>query len=190
MSITSTRPPLWPWFTRLISGQPHQIIGEPTPFLRRWYLLPKTKWFKVYLHQFVRSDDDRALHDHPWSFTSLVLRGGYDEITENKLIRRRPGSFAFRPATVCHRVVLRPRPCPSCKGTGIGWGRIPSGWLETDCGHCDGSGRVGENPSWTLIITGPKVREWGFWCPPRVAGAAKRFVHWRQWGRAGCGEYT
>jgi hypothetical protein len=27
-------------------------------------------------------------------------------------------------------------------------------------------------PCWTLVITGPRVREWGFWCP-------RGFVHWK-----------
>jgi hypothetical protein len=46
-----------------------------------------------------------------------------------------------------------------------------------------------ELPALTLFITGPKVREWGFWCP-------KGFVHWRDFVHPddpggvgpGCGE--
>jgi hypothetical protein len=30
-------------------------------------------------------------------------------------------------------------------------------------------------PAWTLLITGPAVRSWGFWCD---RGA--RFVHWKK----------
>ncbi|MGV0805769.1 hypothetical protein [Mycolicibacterium setense] len=31
--------------------------------------------------------------------------------------------------------------CTSCQGSGIGYGQVPDGrWMETDCGHCDGSG--------------------------------------------------
>lgn len=29
-------------------------------------------------------------------------------------------------------------------------------------------------PAWTIFITGPRIREWGFWCEE------KRFVHWRE----------
>lgn len=47
----------------------------------------------------------------------------------------------------------------------------------------------GGRPAWTLFITGPSVREWGFWCP-------QGWVHWQDFtapgkpgetGR-GCGE--
>lgn len=50
------------WLRRLITGQPHQIIpSADDPYLLRWYIIP----LNVYLHKFMRSDDDRALHDHP-----------------------------------------------------------------------------------------------------------------------------
>lgn len=48
----------------------------------RWFLIPKNRFLKIYLHKFMRSDEDRALHDHPWSFLSIILRGGYFEISE------------------------------------------------------------------------------------------------------------
>jgi hypothetical protein len=32
--------------------------------------------------------------------------------------------------------------CVSCRGTGTGYGKVTGGWLETDCGDCDGSGEV------------------------------------------------
>ena len=31
----------------------------------------RNKIFNIYLHQIIRSDDDRALHDHPYSVTYL-----------------------------------------------------------------------------------------------------------------------
>ena len=38
--------------------------------------------FNLYLHEFSRSDDDRALHDHPWLFNlSVLLSGTYVEHT-------------------------------------------------------------------------------------------------------------
>ena len=33
----------------------------------------------IYLHRFMRSDEDEELHNHPWSGTSLILAGGYRE---------------------------------------------------------------------------------------------------------------
>lgn len=124
------------WLRTLLSGKPHSVIGgADRPYLLRWWLLPRNRVLNLYLHKFLRDDDDRALHDHPWWFVSLVLRGGYVEKTEAGETRRRAGSVAFRPATWRHRVVL----------------------------ERDAVGEV--IPCWTLILTGRKSRTWGFWCP-------------------------
>lgn len=175
MSTTSTYPSNREWLRRLLSGKPHQVIGGVEhPYLRRWYLIPRNPVLNVYLHQFLRSDDDRALHDHPWWFVSLILKGGYTEVTEQGTKRRRAGSIAFRRAAWRHRVALERQPIKAWEGF-----EIP--------------GR--ELPCWTLIVTGRRVREWGFWCkdlPDRYAeNNAKdrdRFVPWRDFGDAGCGE--
>lgn len=140
---------------------PDQVIGEHhQPYLCRWYIIPRNRWFNVYLHQFWRSDDDRALHDHPWWSLSLLLRGHLVEHTIDRggVHRRRRiacGAWRLRSSRFAHR-------------------------LEVD------STKV---PVWTLFITGPRLREWGFHCP-------QRWVGWRdftdpndsgQIGR-GCGE--
>lgn len=41
------------------------IGGDASPYMRRWWVIPRNRRFNVYLHHFLRSDDDRALHDHP-----------------------------------------------------------------------------------------------------------------------------
>jgi len=38
-----------------------------------------TPWFGIYLHDIFEPDGDRDPHNHPWSFISVVLRGGYAE---------------------------------------------------------------------------------------------------------------
>lgn len=129
------------WLWQLLSGKPHFIIGSTDdPYLLRWWLLPRNPVFNVYLHKFLRSDDDRALHDHPWPFLSIILKGHYWEHRADRPISaqslRTPGSFAFRKPSTAHRV-------------------------ELDDGQ----------PVWTLFITGPKVRNWGFVCPQG----------WRRW---------
>lgn len=129
---------------------PDFIIGDPSnPYLLRWYLIPRNGWFNVYLHKFVRDDDDRALHDHPWASMSIVLSGGYYDVTygpDGTLQRRwyRPGSVVCRWANTAHRVELS---------------------------SINDLNDVSKRPAWTLFITGPKVREWGFWCP----------FGWRHW---------
>lgn len=139
---------------------PDQIIGPETdPHFLRWFIFRSKRFDKlprVYLHKFLRSDDDRAPHNHPWWFFSLVLKGGYLEYTTKPLnphVRKR-FSVAFRPLSTRHRVAL------------------PNGF------NADGS--YGPQPCWTLVVTGPDVRGWGFWCRP------DRFIPWREFD--GCGE--
>ena len=54
------------------------VSGATDVYLRRWYLIT-TPFGGLMLHNIRRPDADRALHDHPWSFASLILRGGYIE---------------------------------------------------------------------------------------------------------------
>ena len=152
------------WFKRLLSGKPHQIIGGPgDPYLKRWYLIPRNTHVNFYLHQFLRSDDDRALHDHPWWFVSAIVRGEYVEITERGRKWRGAGSIAFRPAEWRHRVKL-----------------------VDELVLSDGVACLEPKSCWTLIITGPRSRRWGFWCRNKPEG--EQFIHWKEFGDAGCGE--
>lgn len=128
---------------RLFQRPPDYLIGgAERPYLRRWWIIPRNRWLNVYLHNMLRDDDDRALHDHPWANVSIILRGGYDEHSpkypnewpwnrELKVKRRKPGGVVFRHAKNVHRLTL------------------PEGQAE----------------SWSLFITGPVIRVWGFWCP-------------------------
>ena len=52
------------------------IGGHDAPYLLRWWLIPRNRFFNVYVHQFLRSDDDRALHDHPWLLNCAILLNG------------------------------------------------------------------------------------------------------------------
>lgn len=115
---------------------PDFVIGDHQ--LDRWYLIPRNKIFNVYLHRFNKSDEDRALHDHPWISLGWILGpdNGYDEVLKSGTRYRHAGSVTWRLPTTAHRVVL-----------------------------------VSDVPVWTLFITGPVVRQWGFHCPQG----------WRHW---------
>lgn len=121
------------------------IGGLDDPYLRRHWLLPRNKVFNVYVHEFLRSDDDRALHDHPWLFNcSILLEGMYWEHTSRGTRLHGTGDWKFRWGAAAHRIeLLRP----------LGNFGKPI--------HC-----------WTLFITGPRCRQWGFHCP-------KGWVHWK-----------
>ena len=104
--------------------------------LYRHYLID-TKYLGIYLHHLMASDEDRALHDHPWSFVTILLTSGYWEWipwdldrglvapVDRRLWRPR-FSILRRPARYKHRLELA-KPC------------------------------------WTLVFRGPRQREWGFW---------------------------
>jgi hypothetical protein len=145
--------------------EPDQVItrrgdGTNNPYMLRWFLFrSKRDWMpRLYLHKFLRSDDDRAPHDHPWWFVSLILWGSYIEhrwIDGVEIVRRRRApSIAYRPLSTRHRVELI------------------EGWYDLNS-------RYGFKPVWTLILTGSDVRAWGFWC-------REHFIPWRQFD--GCGE--
>jgi hypothetical protein len=84
------------------------IVGEDGSLYLKRYYLAKNWLGGVYIHKIMRSDDDRALHDHPWKFTSFILDGEYTEITpecpEGKLWKA--GSMIKHEAEDAHRLVL------------------------------------------------------------------------------------
>lgn len=93
-------------------------------YMNRWWLLPYgwlTKWkgrydFAVRIHEILRSDSDRAYHDHPGPYLSVVLKVGYWEVTP-KYDRSGlyvgesrewygPGSIILRGAKSWHRLEI------------------------------------------------------------------------------------
>ena len=130
---------------------PDFVIGEERdPYLRRWWLLPRNPVFNIYLHHFMRSDDDRALHDHPWINVSVLLRGSYLEVTP-----RHPRHY---PEILSTRLTMRSADHWRLRFAA----RLPSAAHRVAL-LTDSEGRP--VPVWTLFITGPRVREWGFLCP-------------------------
>lgn len=111
------------------------IGGHDDPYLRRWWVIPRNRWFNVYLHELLHSDDDRALHDHPWWNASWLLDGTYLEHVEGRASPavRRAGCWYFRPAKRAHRVeLIGRRPVWTLFFTGPvvrEWGFLcPAGW--------------------------------------------------------------
>lgn len=131
-------------------------VSVAPDYLKRWFIIPRNRWFNIYLHRFGRSDEDRALHDHPWLFNcSFVLDGKLAEYTIDRGGIGRchclwAGDWRFRWGPSPHRLEL--------------WG----------------------THAWTLFITGPRIRDWGFHCP-------REWVPWQKFtdptdaGRTGHG---
>jgi hypothetical protein len=87
--------------------------------MNRWWLLPYSRWRPaIRIHEILRSDDDRAFHDHPWAYITIILRGGYWEVqpvfnvsgiyTGDKRKWYAPGSILFRRAKSWHRLEIEP----------------------------------------------------------------------------------
>jgi hypothetical protein len=94
-----------------------QNLGDPTcPYLTRWVV--KFWLFSIRLHHWHASDDPRAMHDHPWWYVTLVLRGGYVDHAHNGDDALAAGSVRFRPAKHRHTVVVNPGGCWTIMLTG------------------------------------------------------------------------
>lgn len=106
-----------------------------------------SSWFSIKLHNILISDEE-CLHNHPWAFISIILKGGYTEHTKAlpwsyKLSKWsypvisekngfhvqhktfKAGNILYRPAHWSHRLEL-------------------------------------QEPVWTLVFTFRKVQRWGF----------------------------
>ncbi len=136
---------LWRAAGALANRRPADIVigGATRPYMRRWWVIPRNRALNIYLHKFLRDDDDRALHDHPWVNCSILLQGSYREILPTRggtltTVIRHAGDVVFRGPRSAHRIEL-----------------------------------IDGEPCWTLFLTGPRLRSWGFWCQ----GAG--WVHWR-----------
>lgn len=103
------------------------------PYLHRWYVFQSDR-VALFVHKFVRSDEDRALHDHPWSFLVIPVWRGYIEHNDRGRVRVLPLlGIRLRPATYRHRVELL-------------------------------SDKTGAPlPSWSIFFRFRRVRDWGFW---------------------------
>lgn len=65
------------------------LIGDgKTTYLNRLAVLT-TPWFSIKLHRIYRPDQQRDLHDHPWNFLSIILRGSYKENTPQGIKHRK-----------------------------------------------------------------------------------------------------
>jgi hypothetical protein len=123
-------------------------------YLRRWNLIPRNSIFNIYLHAILR-DDDAVLHDHPYASVSLCLAGRLEE------------NYSLRPADTAHW-----HHAPNARRAVLPGDVV---WRSARMAHR----LVVRDPNtWTVFITGPRVREWGFWCP-------RGWVPWRSYMGAG-----
>lgn len=105
--------------------------------MHRWWIVRRAKAkqfrFNIYLHKFLRSDEDRALHDHPWWSISILIKGSISEVNSNGHMRIRKFWPVFRSAEYTHRIVLESEYAWTIFITGRKtneWGfHCPNGWV-------------------------------------------------------------
>ena len=131
------------WFLTMLErrGRKRIVMDRVSdePYLERYYIFLKDRNhfpFNIFLHRFLKSDPD-DVHDHPWPYATLILKGGYWEWvpvfdTVGRKIGevqhwRKPGHFRTCRANSFHRIELDP---------------------NVTC--------------WTLFMPGAKQRDWGF----------------------------
>lgn len=126
----------WLFLIREIKSQ------EGVLHFQRWRLI-QTPWFAVYIHRIFKADEDKHCHDHPWSFLSVILSGGYSAywpLYESAVI-------------ACH------------KSSRTGWlvRNVVTGsikYYKSTQPHR--ITRLINGPTTSLIFTGPRHREWGY----------------------------
>jgi hypothetical protein len=135
-------------------------------YLRRWCIYPRDKEFKkleprLYLHKFYNGDRDRDLHDHPWSFSSLILWGGYWEHSWNPFWKQwKASKFLQMAAKEPEQYVKKWYGPGSFLRRGAKWSHKVELPVDKQGGNV---------PCWTIVWTGVKERSWGFhtdngWC--------------------------
>ncbi len=70
------------------------------PYLIRWTFIFLN--YSIRIHRWIRSDDDRFFHDHPWNFFSFILKGKYVNVTPNGRFPVRAGQIWKSVATARH----------------------------------------------------------------------------------------
>lgn len=125
--LASGRNPQWAWMDRF---EVPQYDGDGI-YLTRWRVI-QTPLGGLYVHRYTGPDPRPTLHDHPWRFLSIVLRGGY--------VERRLDPVTM---TVDEEHVVRH----------VNYVRA---------GDAHSIRRLLRPTTWTLLLVGRRVRTWGY----------------------------
>lgn len=129
--------------------------------------IDSTKAGRIYLHHILLDDDTRALHSHPWTYRSFILKGGYREFTTSR--------------TVCENVKLaRPNPqkwdfanWPKDRETVYADFKAPA-YLKRPAEWKHRLELLDGKAAWTLVFIGAKTNDWGFF-------PGGKFCPWRRY---------
>lgn len=130
-------------------------------YLDRWGIGFK-RFGAVFVHRMEAPDPGIDLHDHPWTFVSVVLKGEYTE--ERALCREAPEHAQISEMSARRRVDLALPPILSPRGLVEHRARWSIRRLRLD--ECHRITDLHDHAHvWTLVICGPVRRGWGFYMP-------------------------
>jgi hypothetical protein len=114
-------------------------------YLTRWRII-QTPLFAIYVHRMDGPDSRDTLHDHPWDFLSIILRGGYIEMV--------PVMCLYDPNTGEHEA-------HACKAI---WRNASKGrrFNRKRAEDLHVISELTSTRTWTLVLTGPRKRTWGY----------------------------
>jgi len=129
-------------------------------YLTRYYIFRKPlKWMpSIYIHCFHNGDPDLELHDHPWSKSvSFILDGSYLEEKRYEIdhplvpiIHDLGENYKYFEADLGPRYNVNVR-------------KLSPGNINYIRGTDFHRVQLLTPKVWTLFISGPKIKDWGFW---------------------------
>jgi hypothetical protein len=120
-----------PWQFMSVFEIPDALEPEKV-YLKRWRLI-QTPLFAIYLHKINMPDRDQDLHNHPWSFRTFIVRGGYSELFQ------RDATSRARKRT---------------------WKQFS--WHRMGISAFHSIYNLYRVPTWTVVFTGRRQQIWGF----------------------------
>lgn len=127
------------------------VDGKKELYLRRFFITPRKLPWRIFLHYIARSDDDRDVHDHPWTARSFVFWNGYTEkiLSDNE-------QFIYK---------IRRAPC----------------LVTINSTHRHKVRLLSQKPTWSILLVGPTTRKWGFWTDEVSDFGQFTWVHWKKY---------
>lgn len=149
----------------LTANMPMKLIRiNDNPYLERYYAGTFADGWDLWLHHFIRNDEERHLHSHPFVFCTIMLVGGYTEHLGDQDYRiTLPAADRALDMTLqkhLHRMQCEIKECHKEHGSMLD----DAGGEYMRVGHTDWHRISAVNPdTWTAVLVHPDRRDsWEF----------------------------
>lgn len=140
------------------------LTHDGRTFLDRWGLCHE-RWGGFYVHHIAGPDPGKDLHDHPWAFVTIILRGGYTEHYARCPDGPNGAGRYVHPSKIeaCYMAEIAERWPDTCTAGFVRrWRWLSVHRMPLGAAHRIVDARPG---TWTLVLRGPTRRTWGFYLP-------------------------